>query len=150
MPAREPLPFQGEFLPAHVSPAASLGERGAAAAAWCGLLAVDLLLKTAGFERFLRVVRWWPILRARRQDAEVCRKVTAAVDRAATCYFKQAWCLQRSAANVCLLRLRGIEAELVIGARKLPFGAHAWVEVGGRVVNNHPIVQEQYAVLERC
>jgi hypothetical protein len=38
----------------------------------------------------------------------------------------------------------------VIGARKLPFGAHAWVEVGGEIINNHPIVQEQFAVLERC
>jgi hypothetical protein len=150
VPAREPLPFQGEFLPDHVSPAESLAERAAAAAAWCGLLAVDLLLKIAGFDRFLQLIAWWPTLRTNGQNAEACRRITAAVDRAATCYFKRAWCLQRSATNVCLLRLRGIEAELVIGARKLPFGAHAWVEVGGSVVNNHPIVRERYAVLERC
>lgn len=150
MPARETLPFEREFLPGDVSPAATFRERVDAAVAWCGLLGVDLLLKLAGFERFLRIVRSWPVLGGHRQDAELSRQISAAVDRAATRYFKRAWCLQRSAANVCLLRLRGIEAELVIGARKLPFGAHAWVEVGGQVLNNHPIVRERYAVLERC
>jgi transglutaminase superfamily protein len=150
VPALEPLPFEGEFLPDHVRPAESLGERAAAAVAWWGLLAVDLLLRIAGFERFLRAVRSWPTLGARRQDSEASRWISAAVDRAATHYFKRAWCLQRSATNVCLLRLCGIEAELVIGARKLPFVAHAWVEVGGQVINNSPLVRERYAVLERC
>lgn len=150
MSARESLPFSGGLLPRDLKPAANLRERLDAAVAWCGLLGMDLLLKVAGFERYLRVVRSWPIVGAHRQDVETSRRISLAVDRAATHYFKRAWCLQRSSTHVCLLRLRGIEAELVIGARKLPFGAHAWVEVGGEVVNNHPIVQEQYAVLERC
>jgi hypothetical protein len=147
--AREPLAFEREFLPGDVAPAESFRERVDAAVAWCGLLAMDLLLKTAGFDRFLRLVRSCPTLGAR-QDADISRRTSAAVDRAAAHYFKRAWCLQRSATNVCLLRLRGIEAELVIGARKLPFAAHAWVEVGGWVVNNNPIVRERYTILERC
>lgn len=150
MSAREPLPFEGEFLPGNVSPAENLRDRIDAAVAWCGLLTADLLLKIARFERFLRAVRWWPTLNARRRDPEVSQRISAAVDRAATHYFKRAWCLQRSAVTVCLLRLRGIEAELVIGARALPFGAHAWVEIGGQVVNNNPIVRERYTILERC
>jgi hypothetical protein len=150
VPAREYLPFGGGLLPSDLKPAANLRERLGAVGAWCGLLGIDLLLKIAGFERFLRVVRSWPTVGARWQDIETSRRISMAVDRAATHYFKRAWCLQRSATQVCLLRLRGIEAELVIGARKLPFGAHAWVEVGGKIINNHPIVQEQYAVLERC
>jgi hypothetical protein len=150
VPTREALPFEREFLPGDVAPAETFRERMDAAVAWCGLLAVDLLLKAAGFDRFLRVVRSWPVRGGSGQDPEACRRISTAVDRAATHYFKRAWCLQRSAANVCLLRLRGIEAELVIGARKLPFGAHAWVELGGQVLNNHPIVRERYTVLERC
>jgi transglutaminase superfamily protein len=150
MPAREALPFEVEFRPDDVCPAATLRERLEAAAAWCALLAVDLLLRLGGFERFLRVVRSCPTWGSRGQDLAASRRISAAVDRAATHYFKRAWCLQRSATNVFLLRLRGIEARLVIGARKLPFGAHAWVEVGEHVVNNHPIVRERYAVLERC
>ncbi|HVG08067.1 MAG TPA: lasso peptide biosynthesis B2 protein [Thermoanaerobaculia bacterium] len=150
MSTREPLPFEAELLPGDVTPAGSLRERAEAAVAWCGLLAVDLVLRIGGFDHFLRVVRSCPTLGERRRDPEACRRISAAVDRAAAHYFKKAWCLQRSATNVCLLRLRGIEAHLVIGARKLPFGAHAWVEVGGQVINNHPIVRERYAVLERC
>jgi hypothetical protein len=150
VPARDPLPFGGGLLPSDLKPAASLRERLEAGVAWCGLLGMDLLLKIAGFEWFLRIVRSWPIVGARRQDLEASRRISMAVDRAATHYFKRAWCLQRSATQVCLLRLRGIEAELVIGARKLPFGAHAWVEVGGEIINNHPVIRERFAVLERC
>jgi transglutaminase superfamily protein len=150
VPAREGLPFEIEFRPDDVRPAATPRERAEAAVAWCGLLAIDLLLRVAGFERFLRVVKGCPVVGARGADIAGSRRISAAVDRAATHYFKRAWCLQRSATNVCLLRLRGIEARLVIGARKLPFGAHAWVEVGNEVINNHPIVRERYAVLERC
>ena len=150
MPARELLPFEGEILPDGVPPAKSLREQADAVIAWCGLLAMDLLLKIAGFDSFLRVVRSLPTLQARGQEPVINRRVSAAVDRAATHYFKRAWCLQRAAANVCLLRLHGVEAELVIGARKLPFRAHAWVEVGGQVINNSPTVRERFAVLERC
>jgi len=144
------LLFEREMLPGDVPPARTFREHLEASIAWCGLLGVDLLLKIGGFDRFLRVVRWWPTLGACPFDGEVARRVSAAVDRAATHYLKRAWCLQRSAANVLLLRLRGVEAELVIGARKLPFAAHAWAEVAGRVVNNHSIVLERYSVLERC
>jgi hypothetical protein len=49
-----------------------------------------------------------------------------------------------------LMRLRGWPAELVLGVRRMPFAAHAWVEVRGRVVNDDPRVQRQYSVLERC
>jgi hypothetical protein len=39
---------------------------------------------------------------------------------------------------------------MVIGARQIPFKAHAWVEVDGRVVNDKTYAAEIYAVLERC
>jgi hypothetical protein len=59
-------------------------------------------------------------------------------------------CLQRSAATACLLRRYCVEAHMVIGAQQMPFKAHAWVEVGGRVVNDKPYVAEMYSVLDRC
>jgi hypothetical protein len=77
-------------------------------------------------------------------------RICAAVDIASICYPKQILCLQRSAATICLLRKHGILAELVIGARQLPFKAHAWVESGGRVVNDNPYMREIYTVLDRC
>jgi hypothetical protein len=49
-----------------------------------------------------------------------------------------------------LLKSYGVPARMVIGARQMPFRAHAWVEVNGRVVNDKPYVREMYAVLDRC
>ena len=77
-------------------------------------------------------------------------KICSSVDLACIWYWKEALCLQRSAATVCLLRSHGVNAELVIGTQQLPLKAHAWVEVEGRVVNDKPYTQEMYAVLDRC
>lgn len=72
------------------------------------------------------------------------------IDLAAALYFKQALCLQRSAATACLLKKHGFPAEMVIGVQQLPFLAHAWVELGGRIVNDKPYISEIYSVLSRC
>ena len=77
--------------------------------------------------------------------AELCR----AVDLACIWYGKKVLCLQRSAAATCLLRRHGIPAQLVIGIQQIPFNAHAWVEVEGRIVSDRPYMREMYAVLER-
>lgn len=78
-----------------------------------------------------------------------CAQVCHAVDVACMWYWKQVQCLQRSAATTCLLRRHGTAAEMVIASRRMPFQAHAWVEVEGRVVNDRPQVRETYAVLDR-
>ncbi|MQS37332.1 lasso peptide biosynthesis B2 protein [Streptomyces katsurahamanus] len=44
-------------------------------------------------------------------------------------------CLQRSVATVLLCRARGRWADWCTGFRTKPFGAHAWVEVDGRPVD---------------
>ena len=77
-------------------------------------------------------------------------RICSAVDLACIWYWKEALCLQRSAATSCLLKSHGIFAQMVIGAQQLPFKAHAWVEVDGRVVNDKPYVPEMYTVLDRC
>jgi Transglutaminase-like superfamily len=79
-----------------------------------------------------------------------CERVCRAVDLASVLYPKQVWCLQRSAATAVLLRKYGIPAELVIGVQQVPFKSHAWVEVGGRIVNDKDSVCERFTVLERC
>jgi Transglutaminase-like superfamily len=81
---------------------------------------------------------------------ETFRHASEAIDRACVLYFKPVQCLQRSAATVCLLRRLGAPARLVIGARHLPFQAHAWVEVEGHVINDKLSVTETYRVLDRC
>jgi hypothetical protein len=39
---------------------------------------------------------------------------------------------------------------MVIAAQRIPFKAHAWVEVEGRVVNDKPSVKDMYMVLDKC
>lgn len=78
--------------------------------------------------------------------AEIC----TAVEFACLWYWRDVFCLQRSAAAVCLLKHFGVSAQLVIGAQLTPFKAHAWVEVEGQVVNDRTYVTELYAVLDRC
>jgi Transglutaminase-like superfamily len=77
-------------------------------------------------------------------------RICRAVSIACIWYPKQVFCLQRSAAATKLLRRHGIPAEMVIGAKRLPLRAHAWVEVEGRVVNDKPEVQTDYLVMDRC
>src|SRR5580704_7845541 len=79
----------------------------------------------------------------------VLRRACVAVNYACVWYPKQALCLQRSFVTTYLLRKHGVAAQMVVGAQKLPFKAHAWVEVGGRAVNERSDVQA-YGVWERC
>lgn len=81
---------------------------------------------------------------------DITARICAAVDMACIWYWKEALCLQRSAATACLLKNYGVRAQMVIGAQQMPFRAHAWVEVNGRVVNDKPYVPEMYAVLDKC
>ncbi len=115
--------------------------------AWLGLLAFDLAL-LAGFAR----VHDW-LKRRRPRSRRACRAsaddVVWAVDEACVWYVKRAACLQRSVIATWLLRRDGVQAELVIGYRPLPFESHAWVEVAGRVVNDRPQYQKVFTVLDR-
>jgi hypothetical protein len=113
------------------------------------LARLEIYLANGSFQKLYERVRRYPVspnLRTRCSVEELC----AAIDMACIWYCKQVLCLQRSAATVCLLKRHGISAAMVIGAQTLPFKAHAWVEVDGRVVNDKTYVQEMYQVLDRC
>ena len=81
---------------------------------------------------------------------DAATRICAAVDMACIWYWKEVLCLQRSAVTACLLKRHGVPAQMVLGIQQIPFRAHAWVEVGGRVVNDKPYTPEMYAVLDRC
>lgn len=117
--------------------------------AFIGLLAFDLLLKFRGFESLIKKVENWPTARPRTIDRETCRRVRAMVDRAQMYYPKKAMCLQHSAVVTCLLRRRGVPAEMVLTAQEFPLKAHAWAEVEGEVVNDSPQVKTKYRELKR-
>lgn len=118
--------------------------------AFVALAAAHVLMKFGGFNRLYRTVKRWPVAKKKPASREQIDAVIAAIDRAGRYYPKHALCLQRSAVGTCLLRMAGVEAQLVMGCRKIPFRGHAWVEVNGEVVNDTPKVQTHYRVLDRC
>lgn len=117
--------------------------------AFIGLLAFDLLLKFRGFESVIKKVEHWPTAEPRKTDPELCRRIRAMVDRAQMYYPKKAMCLQHSAVVTCLLRRRGVPAEMVLAAQEFPPKAHAWSEVSGEVVNDNRPVKTKYLELRR-
>jgi transglutaminase-like putative cysteine protease len=101
------------------------------------LAVVDVLARTAGLRRTLRVVRRLAgDGRARlRVDPDLVEATTARLVTAAAFYPRRALCLEQSLALFVLLRRRGIAAEFRLGVQPLPFYAHSWIEVEGSPVN---------------
>ena len=106
---------------------------------------IHLLLKRSGIQQQLA---GQPIA-ARSAGASRETAICNAFVLAHCLYWKRVLCLQRSVCLVRTLRASGVPAHLVIGYRPVPFLSHAWVEVGGHIVNDRPQYQKFFAVLER-
>ncbi|HEY6351203.1 MAG TPA: lasso peptide biosynthesis B2 protein [Candidatus Angelobacter sp.] len=114
-----------------------------------GLLFFDLFRFGRNFTKTHGLVQSWriaPISTPANTVELVCR----AVNYACVWYPKRVLCLQRSVVTTCLLRSCGIQAQMVMGAQKFPFKAHAWTEVEGHAINERRDVQSIYMVWERC
>ena len=113
------------------------------------LFVYDILTTFRNFNAVHSTIKGWKVAgKPFGQDA--IDRVCTAVDHACVWYPKQALCLQRSFVTTYLLRKHGIPAHMVFGAQRLPFKAHAWVEVNGRAINERTDVQAIYGVWERC
>ena len=119
-------------------------------AAWLGLVLADLVLGLSGFHRFHALLSRVPVRGPERDSVALATALARVVDRAAAFYFKRAWCLQRSAVAMALMRLCGVPAKLAIGVHRVPFQAHAWVELQGRVINDRPWLPQAFTVIESC
>ena len=113
------------------------------------LIVFDFYLLRGNFAALYRKVEKCPVQGNAASPGAVDR-ICWAVDLACMWYPKRSLCLQRSAATTCLLRSFGVPAQMVIGAQKLPFKAHAWVEVSGKVVNDKPYTRELYRIVDKC
>ena len=122
-----------------------------------GFLTLKAVVKLVAFDFFL-AEKDFSSLRKRVQAQKigaatappnVIEIVCSAVDIACVWYWKRVLCLQRAATITCLLREFGIPASLIIGAQQLPFKAHAWVEVHGKVIHERTDVCAIYSVLDR-
>ncbi len=134
--------------PRTVAGARSFADRVATIPALVALLGAHGLLRLIGFGRFCSLVRRWPRKPGSRYAGS--QRLADAMTRAAILHHRHAWCLERSAATACLLRLAGHPAEMVIGVHRMPFRAHAWVELEGDVINDLETVKTTYTELDRC
>jgi len=113
------------------------------------LLAYDISSVLCRFQTIYSVVKGWKV-NNKPAESNVIERVCVAVNYACVWYPKQALCLQRSIVTTYLLRKHGVAAQMILGAQKLPFKAHAWVEVDGRAINERSNVQATYAVWDKC
>ena len=102
---------------------------------------MNLGFRILGFPRIFRLVDRWgrravevPGLAFQRRTV---RRTLVAVRSATRYYFRRRLdCLPRSLAIYVLLRRQGVPATLRIGVKRFPFGAHAWVECLGEVLDD--------------
>lgn len=109
--------------------------------AFIRLGSVDVALRVIGFQRLVEHISQVP---ANQQvgSAELWRAAWYAhwLERASHYHFARARCLHRSLALHQWLHQQRLPSELRIGVRKEEgvLKAHAWVELGGHVVNEPP------------
>ena len=113
------------------------------------LLAYDILSALCRFQTLHSMVRGWKVTN-KPAGSNVIDQVCMAVNYACVWYPKRALCLQRSFVTTYLLRKHGVAAQMAFGAQKLPFKAHAWVEIEGRAINERSNVHATYTVWDRC
>ena len=117
---------------------------------WFLLLCFEWIMRFRDFRALYRSVREHRVRPSSAVGTVSQEDLCRAMDYACVFYLKRVFCLQRSAATTLLLRRHGLDAELVIGAKLLPFRSHAWVELDGQVINDRPYMHTIYQVLERC
>lgn len=103
-------------------------------AAFVAVALSRLSLKLGGFRRTIRWARWLARRSATTLDRGLAERSARSVAVAAAFFPGRAICLEQSVALYVLLRRRGVEAVLRIGAQPYPFQAHAWVEVEGQPI----------------
>lgn len=95
------------------------------------LAAFDLAFRVSGLRGAYWIIDKVDVSKRSAAGTDNAKSICRDLELACRYYFREALCLQRSAAATCLLRLCGIPAVLTIGIRKYPFMAHAWVEASG-------------------
>jgi hypothetical protein len=105
-------------------------------------------LRLGGFSAMRSWVKNYP-LKLPRGDDSILPTLTGAIDQ--VCMYSPVGtrCLARAAIGARLLRSRGFDANMVTGVQRLPFYAHAWVEVDGRPVYGGNDRVPDYMVIDR-
>jgi hypothetical protein len=115
------------------------------------LPAVQFSLRFRGFKRTARTLAQHSARRALPAEPAEARAIAEAVRLVAGRPAIGARCLGRSLVLWFLLRRRGVDAELVIGADAPRGGvlpAHAWVELAGEPINDAPNIRERFGAFD--
>lgn len=116
---------------------------------------LDLMLRVKGFQRAYDAVVRPDAPRdgetGKEEVQEVIDRTLSAIRSARKFYWRvRRDCLPKSLTLYLLLRSQGVPAQVCIGVRKYPFfGSHAWVEVGGRPLDENPDRINELALLSR-
>ncbi len=109
-----------------------------------------LLLKVFGFRALKKLARIHLEGGVNQNEAEIrARKIPERFLKASLWSPLHVACLQMSFAIAEEFRRNGIEAQLVIGVRPLPFVAHAWVEIDGNVYGDEAKLPILYGEIYR-
>ncbi|MGH8874383.1 MAG: lasso peptide biosynthesis B2 protein [Acidimicrobiia bacterium] len=120
-------------------------------AAWFPIAA--LALRLVGYRRLVERLGSSPPRSRRSPEEEVTHSLRTArlVDIAAHHGPWPANCLQRSLVLGRALRRQGIPSVIRLGVRRAPgangYNFHAWVELGDKVLNDHPRIAHEFAPL---
>ena len=129
----------------------SIGERLTFLQALFLLPLAGLLLRFGRYQSVLSALQKVTPLKERRSKVDPmreARRTAELVSAAAWRGLYDATCLRRSLVLWWMLRRRGIDSQLRIGARMEGdnFAAHAWVEYENTVLNDSPDVGTRYAI----
>lgn len=114
--------------------------KGTFAVAFLAVTLVRVSLRALGLRSTVKLVRRLAKSAgdSRSSDVGVITEKTDAVSLAAVFFPGRAECLERSLASFLLLRRAGVPVDLRIGVQAYPFVAHAWLELLGKPVGEHP------------
>ena len=118
---------------------------GVAAAIWIQRRTEHRLARRGLHEVLLDIKHVRPDSPPPASDCRKIRSVLLAFEQAKLLRTAADRCLPRSIALVAKLASRGIRAELVIGVRDEPFGAHSWAQLAGVVLNETLEEARRYA-----
>ena len=111
------------------------------------LIAADIIVALGGFAALHRAIKHFPVRRLS-PPALPASEVDRAVDLALSFYFKRVQCLQRAAVATWLTRLCGFSSVCVLGVKRAPFNAHAWVQIGDLLLHDKPDFISGFVVID--
>lgn len=113
------------------------------------LILLDLGLHTMGLDKVCRLIHYKGQSASKNlPDAEV-EHMSQIAFAAYGWYRPRIACLHRALTIYCLLRMRGIPAELCLGVKAHSFAAHSWVEYQDTILGDSPLIKTRYQVLKR-